>query len=73
MKIGRVDSLWSADWSEDSLYGAPEEGFWHFCGGPKQLLADNDSCLDLDTRPGHLCWNPHFLELWVHYSIHPIA
>lgn len=47
---------------QDSVYGAIEEGFWHFGGVPKQLLVDNDRCFVVNTRPGHFQWNPHFLD-----------
>jgi transposase len=63
----------SLDARQDSVYGAIEEGLWHFGGSPKQLLVDNDRCFVLDTRPGHFRWNPHFLELCGHYSVEPIA
>jgi len=63
----------SLDARQDSVYGAIEEGLWHFGGAPKQLLVDNDRCFVLDTRPGHFQWNPHFLELCGHYGVEPIA
>jgi len=63
----------SLDARQDSVYGAIEEGFWHFAGATKQILVDNDRSFVVDARPGHFQWNPHFLELCGHYSVQPIA
>jgi len=63
----------SLDVRQDSIYGAIEEGFWHFGGTARQLLVDNDRSFVIDARPGHFRWNPHFLELCGHYSVQPIA
>ena len=63
----------SLDARQDSIYGAVEDGFWHFGGAAKQLLVDNDRSFVVDARPGHFRWNPHFLELCGHYSVQPIA
>jgi len=63
----------SLDACQGSVYEAVEDGFWHFSGAPKQLLVDNDRCFVLEARPGHLRWNPHFLELCGHYGVQPIA
>ena len=63
----------SLDTRQDSIYGAIEDGFWHFGGAAKQMLVDNDRSFVVDARPDHFRWNPHFLELCGHYSIQPIA
>jgi len=63
----------SLDARQDSVYGAVEDGFWHFNGAAKQLLVDNDRSFVVDARPEHFRWNPHFLELCGHYSVQPIA
>lgn len=63
----------SLDARQDSIYGAVEDGFWHFGGAAKQILVDNDRSFVVDARPGHFRWNPHFLELCGHYSVQPIA
>ncbi|MFH1484561.1 MAG: IS21 family transposase [Chloroflexota bacterium] len=63
----------SLDARQDSIYGAVEEGFWHFGGSTRQILVDNDRSFVLDARPEHFRWNPHFLELCGHYSVQPIA
>lgn len=63
----------SLDSRQDSIYGAIEEGYWHFDGAARQLLVDNDRSFVIDARPDHFRWNPHFLELCGHYHVQPIA
>jgi hypothetical protein len=41
----------SLDARQDSVYGAIEDGFWHFDWVAKQLLVYNDWCFVADARP----------------------
>jgi transposase len=63
----------SLDGSQASAFEGIEQGLWRFGGAPKELVVDNDRAFVLDARPGHLRWNPRFLELCGHYSIKPVA
>jgi transposase len=61
----------SFDETASSIYEAIERGLAHFGGAPRELLVDNAKALVLETTPGAVVWNPHFMELCGHYRVQP--